>query len=152
MTKINVFAGICGFSTRVISTDQGGYKAKLNIISECPNWKKVNVIFTDKEFNVMTELFKDKKTGTLHSEVIDISTLDGSEVKFGATVKIADEETDEEKTYQIVGEAEADLKAGKISITSPIARALIGKAEGASVEVNTPKGVKYYELVDVKFV
>lgn len=73
MTKINIFAGICGFSTQVTSTDQGDYKAKLNIISECPNWIKVNAIFTEKEFNVMTELFKDKKTGTLHSEVIDIS-------------------------------------------------------------------------------
>lgn len=73
MTKINIFAGICGFSTQVISTDQGGYKAKLNIISECPNWKKMDAIFSEKEFNVMTELFKDKKTGTLHSEVLDIS-------------------------------------------------------------------------------
>ena len=61
MTKTNVFAGICGFSTQVVSTDQGGYKAKLNIDSECPNWEKVNTIFTNKEFNVMTELFKDKK-------------------------------------------------------------------------------------------
>ena len=73
MTKINIFAGICGFSTLVSSTDQGGYKAKLNIKSECPNWTKVHAIFAEKEFNVMTELFKDKKTGTLHSEVIDIS-------------------------------------------------------------------------------
>lgn len=73
MTKINIFAGICGFSTQVNSTDQGGYKAKLNIISECPNWNKVNEIFAEKEFNVMTELFKDKNTRTLHSEVIDIS-------------------------------------------------------------------------------
>ena len=86
------------------------------------------------------------------ADVIDVASLEGDEVKFGATVTIADEDTDEEKTYQIVGEQEADLKNAKISITSPIARALIGKAEGASVEVNTPKGVKYYELVSLKFV
>ena len=86
------------------------------------------------------------------ADVIDISLLEGDTVKFGATVTIADEDTDEEKTYQIVGEAEADLKAGKISVTSPIARALIGKAVEASVEVNTPKGVKYYEIVAIKFI
>lgn len=73
MTKINIFAGICGFSTQVTSTDQGNYKAKLSIISECQNWTKVNAIFAEKEFNVMTELFKDRKTGTVDSEVINIS-------------------------------------------------------------------------------
>ncbi|MGB0843596.1 MAG: transcription elongation factor GreA [Alphaproteobacteria bacterium] len=86
------------------------------------------------------------------ADIIDLSTLEGDTVKFGATVTIADEDTDEEKTYQIVGEAEADLKSGKISITSPIARALIGKAVEASVEVNTPKGVKYYEVVKIEFI
>ncbi len=73
MTKINIFAGICGFSTQVVSTDKGGYKAQLKIISECANWNKVDAIFNDKEFNVMTELFKDKKTGTLQSEFLDVS-------------------------------------------------------------------------------
>lgn len=73
MTKVNVFAGICGFHTQVSATDKGGYKATLKISSDCNNWKKVNKIFAGKEFNVMTELFKEKETGALHSDVIDIS-------------------------------------------------------------------------------
>ncbi len=85
------------------------------------------------------------------AEVIDISKLSGDTVKFGATVKIVDEETDEEKTYQIVGEQEADVKKGKISISSPIARALIGKAVGDSVEVAAPGGSRDFEILEVKF-
>ena len=86
------------------------------------------------------------------AEVIDIAKLSGDRIKFGATVKLVDEDTEEEKTYQIVGESEADVKSGKVSITSPIARALIGKKTGDSVEVNTPGGGKSYEIVDVAFV
>ena len=84
-------------------------------------------------------------------QIIDVSALKGKEVKFGATVTVADEETDEEKTYQIVGEYEADPAEGRISITSPIARALIGRTVGDSVEVMTPGGQKDYELVKVAF-
>jgi transcription elongation factor GreA len=86
------------------------------------------------------------------AEIIDVTKLSGSTIKFGATVKLIDEDTEEEKTYQIVGESEADVKSGKVSITSPIARALIGKKTGDSVEVNTPGGGKSYEIVDVAFV
>jgi hypothetical protein len=71
MTKMNVFAGICGFSTKITSIDRGDYKATLHIESECPNWVKVNQIFEQKELNVMTELFKDRETGKLQSEFID---------------------------------------------------------------------------------
>ncbi len=85
------------------------------------------------------------------AEVIDISKLSGDTIKFGATVKIIDEETDEEKTYQIVGDQEADVKKGKISISSPIARALIGKAVGDSVEVAAPGGARDFEILEVKF-
>ncbi len=85
------------------------------------------------------------------AEVIDPSLLSGDTVKFGATIRIADEETDEEKTYQIVGEYEADLKRNRIAITAPIARAFIGKSEGDSVEVNAPGGVKYYEIISVEY-
>jgi len=85
------------------------------------------------------------------AEIIDISKLSGSTIMFGATVKLIDEDTEEEKIYQIVGESEADVKSGKVSITSPIARALIGKKSGDSVEVNTPGGGKSYEIVDVAF-
>jgi len=83
------------------------------------------------------------------AEVIDVSKLSGSTIKFGATVKLIDDDTDEEKTYMIVGDTEADVKGGKVSISSPIARALIGKKTGDSIEVNTPGGGKSYEIIDV---
>jgi transcription elongation factor GreA len=85
------------------------------------------------------------------AEVIDVSKLSGDTVTFGATVTLVDEDTDEKKVWQIVGETEADAKAGRISITSPLARALIGKKKGASVEVNTPKGAKAYEVMKVEW-
>ncbi len=86
------------------------------------------------------------------AEVIDVTKLSGATVKFGATLTLIDEDTEEEKIYQIVGEAEADVKSGKVSITSPIARALIGKKVGDTVEVNTPGGGKSYEVLKVVFV
>ena len=85
------------------------------------------------------------------AEVIDVSKLSGKTVKFGATVSLIDEDTDQKQTYQIVGQDEADIKSGRIAITSPLARALIGKAKGDSVEVNTPNGEKAYEIRRVKF-
>jgi transcription elongation factor GreA len=85
------------------------------------------------------------------AEVIDVSKLSGKMVKFGATVTIADEETDEESTYQIVGELEADVAAGLLSVTSPLARAIIGKTAGDQVEVATPRGAKDYEIVKVRY-
>ena len=84
------------------------------------------------------------------AEVIDPAKLSGS-IKFGATVQIVDEATDEEKTYQIVGEAEADLERGLLNIRSPLARALIGKDEGDSVEVVTPGGGKSYEILTIRY-
>ena len=86
------------------------------------------------------------------ADVIDISRLGGDTVKFGATVSLVDEDTDEESRYQIVGEFEADVKQGKISITSPIARALIGKEEGDVVDVQVPGGVRTYEILDIRYV
>jgi transcription elongation factor GreA len=86
------------------------------------------------------------------AEVIDVSKLSGSTVKFGATVTLVDEDTEEEKVLQLVGESEADVKSGRISITSPTARALIGKKKGDTVEVNTPGGGKSYEILKVAFV
>ena len=86
------------------------------------------------------------------AEVIDVTKLSGATVKFGATITLVDEDTEEEKVYQIVGEAEADVKSGKVSITSPIARALIGKKTGDTVEVNTPGGGKSYEVLKVAFI
>ncbi|MBX7247952.1 MAG: transcription elongation factor GreA [Caulobacteraceae bacterium] len=85
------------------------------------------------------------------AQVIDVSKLSGSQVKFGATVKVVDEDTEEEAKYQIVGEHEAEVKAGKISVSSPLARAMIGKEVGDVVEVNTPGGVKAYEILKVEW-
>ena len=85
------------------------------------------------------------------ADVIDPKTLSGSTVRFGATVKLADEDTDEESTFQIVGSHEANVENGRISITSPLARALIGKKAGDSAEVNAPSGPKSYEIVKVQF-
>ncbi len=85
------------------------------------------------------------------AEVIDTSKLSGSVIKFGATVTLADEETEEEQTFRIVGEDEADIRNGRLSVTSPLARALIGKGEGDSVEVSTPRGNKSYEIVTMSF-
>jgi transcription elongation factor GreA len=86
------------------------------------------------------------------AEIIDVKKLSGKTVKFGATVKVVDEDTEEEKTYQIVGDAEADASKGRISISSPIARSLIGKEAGDSIEVAAPGGSRGYEILDVKFV
>ncbi|MEL6220316.1 MAG: transcription elongation factor GreA [Pseudomonadota bacterium] len=85
------------------------------------------------------------------ADVIDPAKMSGTTVRFGATVELVDEDTDEEKTYQIVGEAEADIQAGKLNMNSPLARTLIGKEEGDSVEVVTPGGGKSYEILAVKF-
>lgn len=85
------------------------------------------------------------------AEVIDPAKLSGSNVKFGATVSLIDEDTDEKVTYKIVGDLEANVREGKISISSPIARALIGKAKGDTAEVTTPKGPRSYEIVKVEW-
>ena len=85
------------------------------------------------------------------AEVIDVSKLSGDTIKFGATVTLVDEDTEEKRVWQIVGEPEADAKKGKISITSPLARALIGKTKGTSVEVVTPGGAKAYEVKKVEW-
>lgn len=88
---------------------------------------------------------------TSRAEVIDIKTLKSDTVKFGATVTVVDEETEEELTYQIVSEYEADINRKLISLTAPIGRALIGKKEGQSVEVQSPKGMRNYEILKVEY-
>ena len=84
------------------------------------------------------------------ADVIDPAKLSGA-IKFGATVELADEDTNEEKTYQIVGEYEADIDAGRLNIKSPLARALIGKEEGDSVDVRTPGGTRSYEVLSITY-
>jgi transcription elongation factor GreA len=86
------------------------------------------------------------------ADVIDVSKLSGTTVKFGATVKIVDEDTEEERRYTIVGDAEADASNGRISISSPIARAMIGKQKGDSFEVTAPGGARNFEILDLQYV
>ncbi len=86
------------------------------------------------------------------ADVIDVSKFSGNTIKFGATVTLIDEDTESEKRYQIVGDSEAEVKAGKVSISSPISRALIGKKVGDAVEVNTPGGGKSYEIVKIDYI
>ncbi len=86
------------------------------------------------------------------AEIIDVTKLSGTTVKFGATVKLVDEDTEKEKSYMLVGDAEADASNGRISISSPIARAMIGKAVGDSFEVSAPGGSKNYEILELKYV
>lgn len=86
------------------------------------------------------------------AQVIDVSKLSGKQVKFGATVSLVDEDTEEEARYQIVGEHEADVKQGRISVTAPLARSMIGKEVGDVVEVISPGGVKSYEIIKVEWI
>lgn len=86
------------------------------------------------------------------ADVIDPTKMNGTTVRFGATVDLVDEDSDEEKTYQIVGEAEADINRGKLNMKSPLARGLIGKEEGDSVEISTPGGAKSYEITRVQYI
>jgi len=86
-----------------------------------------------------------------HAEIIDISKLKGNEIKFGAIVKIEEENTKKQSTYQLVGEYESDINNKKISINSPLARSLIGKIKNDVVEVNSPKGTKIYTVISVKY-
>ena len=83
------------------------------------------------------------------AQVIDVSKLSGTQVKFGATVSVVDEDTEEEARYQIVGDHEADVKEGRISLSSPLSRAMIGKEVGESIEVNAPGGSKAYEIIGI---
>ena len=85
------------------------------------------------------------------AEVIDISNLSGDHIQFGATVTVVDENTEKESTYQIVGAEEADVNEGRLSISSPLARALIGKVSGDSIEINAPGGTRNYEILTIKY-
>ncbi len=95
---------------------------------------------------------KELETLLALADIIDVSKLSGDKVKFGATVTFVDEDTEEEKTYQVVGDPEADASAGRISISSPISRAMIGKEEGDTFEVAAPGGARSYEIIKIRFV
>lgn len=91
------------------------------------------------------------ETHIRRAQIIDVATLSGDTIKFGATVHLVDEESDVEVTYQLVGEFEADAKQGRISIGSPLARALIGKKAGDSAQVNLPTGERFYEIIKITY-
>ena len=91
------------------------------------------------------------ETTIAYAEIIDVSKLGGKEIKFGATVKIKEEQSGEQSTYQIVGEYEFDIENKKISINSPLARSLIGKTKDEIVEVNSPKGISTYKVISIKY-
>ncbi len=96
---------------------------------------------------------KDIEAKLSNAQIIDVSTVNaGGRVVFGATVDVLDLETDEEHTYQIVGEDEADIRHSRISVTSPIARALIGKSEGDEVEIQVPGGMREFEILEVRYI
>ncbi len=95
---------------------------------------------------------KELESALSHAQLIDVAKLNaGSKIVFGATVELADSDSDEEVTYQIVGDLEADIKRGLISISAPIARALIGKNEGDSVDIVAPNGTRSYDIVAVRY-
>jgi transcription elongation factor GreA len=94
---------------------------------------------------------KDLESMISRADVIDPAKMSGSTIRFGATVGLVDEDTDEERTYQIVGEPEADIAAGRLNMRSPLARALIGKEEGDNVQVSTPGGSRSYEVLSVRY-
>ena len=94
----------------------------------------------------------DLESSISRAEVIDIKGISGNDVKFGATVKILDEDTGKNNTYQIVGEYESDIENKKLSINSPLARGLIGKSKDDSVEISSPKGLKSYTIISVKYI
>jgi transcription elongation factor GreA len=93
----------------------------------------------------------DLESITSLAEIIDVSQLTGKEIKFGATIEIKDDDTGDKSIYQIVGEYESDIKNKKLSINSPLARGLIGKTKDDIVEINSPKGIKSYSVLSVKF-
>jgi len=95
---------------------------------------------------------QDLESAMALAEIIDVSLLSGNEIKFGATVEIEDEDNEDKSKYQIVGEYESDIENKKLSINSPLARGLIGKSKGDIVEINSPKGIKSYTILSVKFI
>ena len=107
--------------------------------------------FAKEQQSLIEGKISELETIVAYAEIIDISKLSGSEIKFGATVKIEEDETGKQSTYQLIGEYESDINNKKISIISPLARALIGKKKNDVVEVNSPKGTKIYTVISVKY-
>ena len=108
--------------------------------------------YAKEQQSIIEGKIQDLESTTALAEIIDVSKLSGNEIKFGATVEIKDEENENKSIYQIVGEYESDIENKKLSITSPLARGLIGKTKEDNVEINSPKGLKSYTILAVKYI
>jgi transcription elongation factor GreA len=156
MDKVPMTAG--GFAALEVELKQRQQVERPRIITAIAEARALGDLSENAEYHAANEAqsLNEGRIMELESligraDIIDVSKLGGDTIKFGATVTLIDDDTEEKKLYQIVGEPESDVKSGKVSIGSPIARALIGKKVGDSVQVNTPGGGKSYEVVNVAF-
>ena len=108
--------------------------------------------YAKEQQSIIEGKIQELESSTVLADIIDVSQLSGTEIKFGATVEIIDDETKKKSKYQIVGEYESDIENKKLSINSPLARGLIGKIKDDVVEINSPKGIKSYTILSVKFI
>ena len=130
-----------------------------NIISEIADARSHGDLSENAEYQYAKEQqsliegrITDLESSISRAEIIDVKSITGDEIKFGATIEIEDEETEKKQKYQIVGDYESDIENGKLSISSPLARGLIGKSKDDSVEISSPKGQKSYTILSVKYI
>lgn len=130
-----------------------------NIISEIADARSHGDLSENAEYQYAKEQqsliegrITDLESSISRAEIIDVKSITGDEIKFGATIEIEDEETEKKQKYQIVGDYESDIENGKLSISSPLARGLIGKSKDDSVDINSPKGQKSYTILSVKYI
>ncbi|MFN3672613.1 MAG: transcription elongation factor GreA [Bosea sp. (in: a-proteobacteria)] len=156
MDKVPMTAG--GFAALEVELKQRQQVERQRIIQAISEARALGDLSENAEYHAAKEAqsLNEGRIQELESligraDIIDVAKLGGDTIKFGATVQLIDDDTEEKKSYQIVGEPEADVRSGKVSIGSPIARALIGKKVGDQVQVNTPGGGKSYEVLSVEF-
>ena len=130
-----------------------------NIISEIADARSHGDLSENAEYQYAKEQqsliegrITDLESSISRAEIIDVKSITGDEIKFGATIEIEDEETEKKQKYQIVGDYESDIENGKLSISSPLARGLIGKSKDDSVDISSPKGQKSYTILSVKYI
>ena len=130
-----------------------------NIISEIADARSHGDLSENAEYQYAKEQqsliegrITDLESSISRAEIIDVKSITGDEIKFGATIEIEDEETEKKQKYQIVGDYESDIENGKLSISSPLARGLIGKSKNDSVEISSPKGQKSYTILSIKYI
>src|SRR6201992_3889867 len=156
MEKVPMTAG--GYAALEVELKRGQSEDRPRIIAHIADARSHGDLSENAEYHAAKEeqshnegRIAELEDKLARADVIDITKLSGDTIKFGATVTLIDEDTEKKSVYQIVGEVEADAKKGRISITSPLARALLGKKKGAQVEVVTPGGAKAYEVLKVEW-